>query len=381
MPTLILIRGGGDLASGVALRLHRAGLKVLISELEQPLAVRRTVSFAEAVYAGEVEIEGVKGKLVKREQIQAALDAGEIPVVIDPDASILTEIQIPIVIDARLTKLPPSPLPVDVPLHIGLGPGFHAGRNCHAVIETRRSHTLGRVYWEGPTQPDSGQPEGNQRRVLRAPVDGELVTHVQIGDHVEKDKLIAEIQSKTQNRKSKIVTPFPGVIRGLLHPGLQVTKGLKIGDVDPRGDPELCSLVSDKALAIGGGVLEAILAKPDFRTSENNIRKLKGRLDNPILRFASILVAIATIFILLYSLTSSFPIIPVMTGVFFLMLWFLPQLWNWIEFVFSKRPSSTWGRFILNLVLSIIAASIFEDVLELLILFVKIIRWGLGRLL
>jgi xanthine dehydrogenase accessory factor len=263
--TLILIRGGGDLASGVALRLYRAGLKVLISELTQPLAVRRTVSFSEAVYEGQVTVEGVMARLVKRGQIQASLDADEIPVIVDPDASILTELPIPIVVDARLTKLPPSPLPVDVSLHIGLGPGFHAGRNCHAVIETRRGHTLGRVYWEGPTQPDSGQPEGDQRRVLRAPVDGQLIAHAQIGDHVEENQLIAEIQSSIENRKSKIGIPFPGVLRGLIRPGLHVTAGIKIGDVDPRDDPELCNWVSDKALAIGGAVLEAILSREDIR--------------------------------------------------------------------------------------------------------------------
>lgn len=257
---LILIRGGGDLASGVALRLHRVGMKVIISELEQPLAVRRTVSFAEAVYAGEVEVEGVKGKLVKWEQAQSVLDADEIPIIVDPSASNLTEIQIPVVVDARLTKLPPSPLPVDVPLHIGLGPGFHAGRNCHAVIETRRGHTLGRVYWEGPTQPDSGQPEGDQRRVLRAPADGIFTGQVQIGEHVEARQIVAKVADKS------IKAPFPGVVRGLLHSNLHIKKGLKIGDVDPRDDPVLCNLVSDKALAIGGGVLEAILSKPEIRT-------------------------------------------------------------------------------------------------------------------
>jgi xanthine dehydrogenase accessory factor len=265
MPALILIRGGGDLASGVALRLHRAGLHVLISELPQPLAVRRTVSFAEAVYAGQITIEGVTGRLVKREQVQVTLDAREMPVLVDPGASILTGLHIPIVIDARLTKHPAAPLPVDVPLHIGLGPGFHAGQNCHAVIETRRSHTLGRVYWDGATQPDSGQPEGDPRRVLRAPVDGQLVGYAQIGDHLEGGDLIAEIQPPTENHKSKIVSPFKGVLRGLIHPGLQVTTGLKIGDVDPRDEREACFLVSDKAFSIGGAVLEAILSKEAIR--------------------------------------------------------------------------------------------------------------------
>ncbi len=303
MPALILIRGGGDLASGVALRLHRAGLKVLISELPQPLAVRRTVAFAEAVYAGQVTLEGVTASLVNGEQVAAALEAGEIPVLVDPDASILTSLDFSVLIDGRLTKHLPEPLPVPVPLHIGLGPGFHAGRDCHAVIETRRGHSLGRVYWEGTAQADSGQPEGDPRRVLRAPADGQLIGYAQIGDHLEAGALIAEIlpyvilseakpalpapvpqvqvsraegnlQLKqgdsspppaAQSDMVKIVSPFPGVLRGLIHPGLHVKKGLKVGDVDPRDDPEMCSLVSDKALAIGGGVLEALLSKPEIR--------------------------------------------------------------------------------------------------------------------
>lgn len=268
----ILIRGGGDLASGVALRLHRAGLKVLISELAQPLAVRRTVSFAEAVYEGRVTVEELTARLVEQGQIRAAWEAGEIPVLVDPQASILSKLQIPVVIDGRLTKLPPAPLPVDVALHIGLGPGFHAGQDCQAVIETRRSHTLGRVYWDGTTQSDSGQPEGNPRRVLRAPADGQLVGYAQIGEHLEEGDLVAEIHPATRNRgseidnqKSKIVSPFKGVLRGLIHPGLQVRQGLKVGDVDPRDDPQMCYLVSDKALAIGGGVLEALLSREEFR--------------------------------------------------------------------------------------------------------------------
>jgi xanthine dehydrogenase accessory factor len=264
-PALILIRGGGDLASGVALRLYRAGLNVLISELPQPLAVRRAVSFAEAVYTGQVTLEGVTGRLAKREQVRSLYQAGEIPVLIDPDASILSEIRIPIVIDARLTKHPPVPLQVDIPFHLGLGPGFYAGRNCHAVVETRRGHTLGRVYWNGTTQPDSGQPEGDPRRVLRAPADGKLVGYAQIGDHLDVGDLIAEINPPIENRKSQIVSPFKGVLRGLIHPGLQVTRGLKIGDVDPRDNREACFLVSDKALSIGGAVLEAILTKEEIR--------------------------------------------------------------------------------------------------------------------
>jgi len=261
----VLIRGGGDLASGVALRLYRAGIKVLITELANPLAVRRAVSFAEAVFEGTHEVEGVKAKLIEADQLSAWSDADVIPVLIDSNADVLSTIHFPVVVDARLIKQAPAPLPADVPLHIGLGPGFSAGSNCHAVIETRRSHTLGRVIWDGPTQPDSGQPEGDTRRVLRAPNDGIVIAHANIGDDLEEGQVVAEIQSKIENRKSKIESPFNGVLRGLIRGGMTVTKGLKIGDVDPRGDKSACYLVSDKALAIGGGVLEAILSKKEIR--------------------------------------------------------------------------------------------------------------------
>jgi len=277
-PALILVRGGGDLATGVALRLHRAGMKVVITELAQPLAVRRAVSFAEAVYEGYHTVEGVTAHLIEQDQLAACLDANEIPILVDPDADILPSFQFLVVIDGRLTKHTPAPLPIEPALHIGLGPGFHAGRDCHAVIETRRSHTLGRVYWTGTTQPDSGMPEGDPRRVLRASGDGIVRGMKRIGDHVEEGQVVAEIQQDTPDsspgshrpdvlRESdmKIISPFAGVLRGIIRDGIKVTKGLKIGDVDPRNDPSACFLVSDKALAIGGGVLEAILSKEEIR--------------------------------------------------------------------------------------------------------------------
>ncbi|MEW6082967.1 MAG: selenium-dependent molybdenum cofactor biosynthesis protein YqeB [Chloroflexota bacterium] len=256
----VLIRGGGDLASGVALRLYRAGIKVLITELPQPLAVRRAVAFSEAVYDGTHTVEGVRAKLVEANQLDGWREADIVPVLIDPEASILSTFHFPVVVDARLLKSPPQPLPVPVPLHIGLGPGFHAGRDCHAVIETRRSHTLGRVFWDGETQPDSGEPEGDPRRVLRAPANGVLKSMKKIGDHCEEGESVAIIEDQII-----ITSPFRGVLRGMIRDGLRVTKGLKIGDVDARNDPSACFLVSDKSLAIGGGVLEAVLTQPQIR--------------------------------------------------------------------------------------------------------------------
>jgi xanthine dehydrogenase accessory factor len=280
----VLLRGGGDLASGVALRLNRVGIEVVITELAQPLAVRRTVSFAEAVYEGSWEVEGVRARLVEADQLSAALEAGEIPVLIDPNADILlSTFHFPVVIDARLLKTSPDPLPISIPLHIGLGPGFTAGSDCHAVIETRRGHTLGRVYWHGSTQPDSGEPEGDPRRVLRAPEDGEVQGGKRIGEHVEAGEVVAVIQrpvilseakdlshekkdsSPSVQSDTKVISPFAGVLRGVVRDGLRVSKETKIGDVDPRDDPSYCWLVSDKALAIGGGVLEAILSRGEVR--------------------------------------------------------------------------------------------------------------------
>src|SRR5688572_3133031 len=278
---LVLLRGGGDLASGVALRLYRAGIKVVITELEQPLAVRRTVSFGEAVYEGVHTVEGITARRVDHEGIRSVLEAGEIPVLIDPNVEVLLSslrdgyasqggaFHFPVVIDARLLKVPPHPLPVNVLLHIGLGPGFHAGVNCHAVMETRRSHTLGRVYWDRPTQPDSGQPEGDPRRVLRAPAAGVLTARAKIGDHVEEGQIIAVVSEQlspgSEHLELSVISPLKGVLRGLIRDGIHVTKGLKIGDVDPRDDPSSCYLVSDKALAIGGAALEAILTREEVR--------------------------------------------------------------------------------------------------------------------
>ena len=269
MASIILIRGGGDLATGVAIRLLRSGLKVVVTELAQPLAVRRTVSFAEAIYAGEITIEGITARRIPDPtdslRILTILSKQQIPVLVDPECTSARVLHPAVIVDGRMTKHPPEPIGYSPALYIGLGPGFVAGENCQAVIETRRGPSLSRVYWRGGPDPDTGAPEGDPARVLRAPCDGVVIGHKQIGEHCEEGELIAEIQSSIENRKSKIVSPFRGVLRGLIHPGLQVTRSLKIGDVDPRDDPRLCQMVSDKGLAVGGGVLEAILARPEVR--------------------------------------------------------------------------------------------------------------------
>jgi xanthine dehydrogenase accessory factor len=273
MPSLILIRGGGDLATGVAIRLLRSGMRLIVTELPQPLAVRRTVSFAEAVYSGEINIEGITARLVDDPgdslRILSILSKQQVPVLVDPGCTSAQLLHPAVIVDGRMIKCPPESIGYSPIMYIGLGPGFEAGVNCQAVIETRRGHTLGRVFWRGGPHPDTGQPDGDPARVLRAPCDGVLIAHANIGEHIEKGQGVAEIddgQLTTDHRPSSVVhSPLSGILRGLLHPRLIVTRGLKIGDIDPRDDPRLCQMVSDKALSIGGGVLEAILSKPELR--------------------------------------------------------------------------------------------------------------------
>jgi xanthine dehydrogenase accessory factor len=272
MALIALIRGGGDLGSGVALRLRRAGLRVVITELLDPLVVRRTVSFAQAVYDGTATVEGETARLVaSMKEAILVLKNGEIPVSVDPDCKLLEELKFNssqdvriVLIDARMTKRG-SDLGIGAAdLVIGLGPGFIAGENCHAVIETHRGHFLGRVLWQGSPETDTGVPEGFggsfRDRVLRAPAEGIFRSPRQIGDHLEPGELIAVVGEKP------LVAPFAGVLRGLLSPGRRVSLGLKVGDLDPRDDPRLCTFVSEKSLAVGGGVLEAILSSPNLRS-------------------------------------------------------------------------------------------------------------------
>jgi xanthine dehydrogenase accessory factor len=263
MPALILLRGGGDLASGIAIRLYRAGLNIVITELTQPLAVRRSVSFSEAIYNGETVVEGITAKVVRDPtdtlKILNVLAKRQIPVLIDPDCYSIKTLFPLVIIDARMIKNAPEPLFHKSLLYLGLGPGFTAPVNCHAVIETQRGHTLGRVIWQGSSLNDTSKPEGDPRRVLRAPLDGIFTSEAQIGERFELGQTIASINGEL------IKAPFTGILRGLLHPGLNIFKGLKIGDIDPRNDPNLCTTVSDKSLAVGGGVLEALLTRPEVR--------------------------------------------------------------------------------------------------------------------
>ena len=260
---LVVVRGGGDLGTGVAHRLVRSGFTVMVTELAQPLAVRRAVSFAEAVYSGQVTVEGLTARLADDAMLGLAFSAvGEVPVLVDLADDVVTRMRPAIVVDARLAKRNLGTQREDAQLVIGLGPGFTAGQDCHAVVETNRGHNLGRVYWEGNAEPDTGQPEpvlGKAgQRVLRAPAGGPFQGHKTIGDRVQPGEVLASVDGQP------IVAPFAGVLRGLLHDSVPVTKGMKVGDLDPRGVREYCFLISDKARSIGGGVLEAALAGMDL---------------------------------------------------------------------------------------------------------------------
>jgi len=266
---IVLIRGGGDLASGVALRLHRLGLQVVITELPQPLAVRRLVSFSEAIYAGQWTVEGVIARRVEDPtdtlRILQVYTRGQVPVLVDHEAVAIQNLHPTVVIDARMLKRPAELIRSPVKLIIGLGPGFTVGENCHTVIETKRGHMLGRVIWQGSSEPDTGVPDsvGDYRseRVLRSPAEGVLNPAVVIGDHLEGGQLICDVAGVP------VIAPFRGVLRGLIHNSVRLTPGMKIGDVDPRDDPRHCALVSDKSLAIAGGVIEAMLSRPELRKS------------------------------------------------------------------------------------------------------------------
>ncbi len=257
---LIVIRGAGDLASGVAWRLHRCGFAVVMTEVERPLVVRRTVAFAEAVFAGETTVEGVTAcRAAGVAEAQALLGQRVIPVLVDPLVACRAELQPAVWVDAIMAKANTGTHIDDAPLVVALGPGFEAGTDCHAVVETNRGHDLGRVIWQGPAEPDTKTPGeiGGYKgaRVLRAPADGFVHADVGIGDWVREGHVIARIDGVP------IVAPFDGMLRGIVHPTVPVHTGMKIGDLDTRGERRYCFTISDKSLAIAGGVLEAILMR------------------------------------------------------------------------------------------------------------------------
>lgn len=261
-----MIKGGGDMGSGVAWRLHRCGFPVVVLEKAQPTVIRRKVSFAAAVYEGAVTVEGVTARRSDLAEVPGELERGHIPVLVDPCGAAVAALRPAVLVDAILAKRNTGTRRTDAPLVVALGPGFSAGQDCHAVVETARGHTLGRVYWQGAALAHTGVPGEimgvSEERVLRAPAAGSFEPLVQIGDRVSAGQAVAQVAGQVVAARSG------GVVRGLLYAGLPVTPGMKVGDVDPRGERACCFTISDKALAVAGGVLEAIVSWLHGRAGE-----------------------------------------------------------------------------------------------------------------
>ena len=257
LDNLILFRGAGELASGAIRRLILVGFPVIALEVEKPVCIRRTVSFATAVYDSETVVEGVIGRLI--EVSDGALNSakeGIAAIIIDPDGDSIDKLTPTVLVDARMLKKNSDITRESAPVVIALGPGYSASEDVHFVVETSRGHNLGRVISEGMALPDTGIPGKlsgeTARRVLRAPVDGKFNSVVKLGEIVSGGEVVGEVSG------TEIKTEISGLLRGLIHDGVRVSKGMKIGDVDPRGNRDYVHTVSDKANAIAGGVIEAV---------------------------------------------------------------------------------------------------------------------------
>ncbi len=256
---VIIIKGAGEQATGIACRLYRSNFRrILMLETPSPLAVRRLVSFCEAVHKSSMTVEGIEAvRVVDNAERDAAWAAGKIAVRVDPQGECVARCGPDVFIDATLAKRNLGTLIADAPLVIALGPGFLAGTDCHVVIETNRGHDLGRLISVGMAEANTGIPGTingyTAERVLRAPSDGLFTTEKRICDLVRKGEIIGRIGT------SEVAAQIDGILRGLIRPGSTVSEGLKIGDVDPRGEAGYCDTISEKARALGGAVLEAIL--------------------------------------------------------------------------------------------------------------------------
>ena len=262
---LVALKGAGDLATGVIHRLVRAGFPVMAAELPQPTVLRRTVAFAEAVTAGEMTVEGLTAQRADSvEEILAALNKGFVPVVVDPDGILRKQMQPTVLVEATLSKYNSGITIDDAPIVIALGPGYEAGKDVHAVVETNRGHNLGRVYLEGYAEPNTGVPGSiggySSERLLRAPCAGTIFGLRQIGDTVQAGETVAFVKANAASSDEvPIVAALSGILRGLVRDGLMVGPGMKVGDIDPRAVREHCFTISDKSRAVAGGVLEAVM--------------------------------------------------------------------------------------------------------------------------
>jgi xanthine dehydrogenase accessory factor len=256
---LVVFRGAGEMASAAARLVFLAGFRVVALERAAPLALRRQVAFAEAVFAGAAEVEGVPGRLVAVDALAGA-GAEAVLVAIDPDGVSLARLRPDVVVDGRMAKRNLDTRLTDAPLVIGLGPGLCAGTDVHAVVETQRGPALGAVCWRGETEPDTGIPAAvlghTADRVLRAPASGVLVGLRPIGALVAPGETVARVGD------APVVAAIAGMLRGMVADGVAVEAGLKVGDVDPRGARVDPARVSEKGRAIAAGVLEAIFRAP-----------------------------------------------------------------------------------------------------------------------
>lgn len=259
--TKLIVRGGGDLASGVIHKLHQCGYQILVLECANPSAIRRKVSFGEAVYDGTIQVEQTTGRLIRDiNECQAVWERKEIPILVDEDASAAEVLKPDALIDAILAKKNLGTSRNMAPLTIALGPGFEAGVDVDYVVETQRGHNLGRIIANGCAAPNTGIPGViagyGKERVIHAPAEGIIHNCAQIGDIVEKNQIIANIG------EVPVKASLTGVLRGIIRDGYLVPMGMKIADIDPRKEQKKnCDTISDKARCIAGGVVEILLSK------------------------------------------------------------------------------------------------------------------------
>jgi len=270
----VLMRGGGDIASAIARRLYLCGLNTVILELPGPRAVRHAVSYSTALYNGEIEIEGVRAvrspELPRRRR-------DFIPVIADPECRLERSWKPDIVIDARMRKKEAEAIPLESGRFVlGIGPDYETGVNCHAIVETNRGHSLGRVIWSGRAAANTREPATvmgySQQRILRAPISGVFQPVVEIGASIRAGEIAARVDNTT------IIAAIDGMVRGILFPGFLVHPGQKVGDIDPRMNYTACFTISDKANAIAGGAMEAVftyLHQREHQGPAKNIKKIE----------------------------------------------------------------------------------------------------------
>ncbi len=267
MGALVLIRGGGEIGSAVAMRLVRIGVYVLVTEIPQPRAMRRTTAFAEAVYARETLVEDMGGKILHdasdTPRLVAILTKQQVPVLVDGACACVPGLHPTVIVDTRMPERPPTRLRYVPRMYIGIGPGFEVGVNCEAAIGARAGFDLGHVYWKGGPPPEARRAT-HHLSLLRAPQHGQMVAHVCIGDKVTAGQVVAEVRDE-QGACQTVCAVTDGVVWGLLHDGIWIESGAVIAEIAPPEYQDICHRLSEDALAIAGGVLEAMLSKEAVR--------------------------------------------------------------------------------------------------------------------